>query len=328
MPDYIEQGSQLQRETVPGDQSTSASGPGIAPQTTVGRPPMPEVAGVRHRTVEVLGAAVHVAEAGADDAPPVILLHGFPQHWYAWRHLIPALAAERRVIAIDLPGFGWSEPSRIGYSTDARTRALVALLDELGLATVDVVGHDWGAWLGFRMAMDAPERVGRFVSIGELHPWPLQRRLVPSTWRMWVTALFEAPGIGVAVQKRRRTIAWFLRRDARDPSVWSDELVDAYADATAVPETSVAGQKMHAAFIAHDIPRLILRRDRSRSFATPTLLVAADNDRYIPAWLMKPPRSREGVLSVRTVRGGHFVLDENPDAVGRVVLEHLALAAG
>lgn len=278
--------------------------------------------------VEVLGSAMHLAEAGAEDAPPVILLHGFPQHWYAWRHLVPSLAAEHRVIAVDLPGFGWSAPSRIGYSTDARTRALIALLDELGLGTVDVIGHDWGAWLGFRLALDAPERVGRLVSIGELHPWPLQRRLVPSTWRMWVTALFEMPGLGVAVQKRRSTIAWFLARDAREPSVWSRELIDAYAGVAAVPAASEAGQKMHAAFIARDIPRLVLRRDRSRSFTTPTLLVAADNDRYIPAWLMKPPRSRENVLSVRTVRGGHFVLDENPDAVGELVLAHLAAAAG
>ena len=70
-------------------------------------PALPELEGVSHRHVEVAGIRLHVAEAGAGD--PVLLVHGWPQHWWCWRHVIPPLAAERRVICLDLRGFGWSD---------------------------------------------------------------------------------------------------------------------------------------------------------------------------------------------------------------------------
>lgn len=284
--------------------------------------PMPTVTGVRHRFVTVRGARVHVAEAGPASATPVLLLHGFPQHWYCWRGVLAALGEDRHVIAVDLPGFGWSEPSRRGYSTAERGRQVVALLDELGLDRVDLVGHDWGAWLAFRVGLRAPARVRRLVAISEIHPWPLQRRLIPRLWRMWVTALFEAPGLGSFVARRRRVIRWFLRRDARR-DVWTDELVADYADVAARPTVARAGQRMHAAFVIRDIPRIVFRIGWRARYDIPTLLLAGDHDAYIPTTLMGAPRSRRDRLRVEVVPGGHFLLDENPMAVTRAVRGHL-----
>ncbi|MGC5165307.1 alpha/beta fold hydrolase [Luteimicrobium sp. DT211] len=285
---------------------------------------LPDVPGVRHRWVDVRGAAVHVAEAGPDDAPAVVLLHGFPQHWYAWRGVVGDLAHDRRVVVPDLPGFGWSGAPTHGWSTAERALDTLALLDALDLrGPVDVVGHDWGAWLAFRVALDAPDRVRRLVAVSELHPWPLQRKLLPRVWRMWVTALFEVPGLGEAAQRRRAVLRWFLSRDARDPAVWTDELVDAYAAVAARPEVAYAGRRLHSAFVLHDIARLVLRRDARRPYVVPTLLLGGDRDAYIPPALLTPPRSRAGVLQVRTVPGGHFLLDENPRAVARAVRDHL-----
>jgi len=274
---------------------------------------LPYVADVRHRFVTVRGVRLHVAETGAETAPAVVLLHGFPQHWYAWRAVLTALAGDHHVIAVDLPGFGWSDPATHGYSTTERARDVVALLDELGVDTADLVGHDWGAWLAFRVALDAPNRVRRMVSISELHPWPLQRRLLPNVWRMWVTALFEVPGLGALVQRRRRIIRWFLSRDARNPAVWNDKLVDVYAEPTA--RHASAGQRMHAAFVVRDIARLVLRRDHRRPFETPTVVITGDRDRYIPPSLIAVPADRAGLVRTRVVSGGHFLLDESPDAV-------------
>ncbi|MFC8731017.1 alpha/beta fold hydrolase [Luteimicrobium sp. NPDC057192] len=294
------------------------------PAGLAGRPPLPEVPGFRHRWVDVRGASVHVAEAGTDDAPPVLLLHGFPQHWYAWRGVAGDLARDRHVVVPDLPGFGWSEPASHGWSTAQRAADTLALLDALGLhGPVDVAGHDWGAWLAFRVALDAPGRVRRLVAVSELHPWPLQRRLVPRLWRMWVTALFEVPGLGSAVQRRRGAVRWFLSRDARDGAVWTDDLVDAYAAVTARPDVAHAGRRLHSAFVLHDIARMILRRDGRRAYDVPTQMVAGDHDAYIPPALVAPPRSRADVVQVWTVPGGHFVLDENPRAVADAVRGHL-----
>lgn len=288
-----------------------------------GEGPMPQVDGVRHRFVTASGVRFHLAEAGPPGAPPVLLLHGFPQHWYAWRGLLADLAIRYRVIAVDLPGFGWSGPSLRGYSTAERGRQLIALLDELGLDRVDLVGHDWGAWLAFHVGLRQPARVRRLVAISEIHPWPLQRRLVPRLWRMWVTVMFEIPLVGRVLGSRAQTISWFLRRDARDPSVWTEQLVADYSRVAARRQVAIAGQRMHAAFVVRDIARLVLHLDRRARYDIPTLMVAGDNDRYIPPALMDSPGHRTPWLPMVTLSGGHFLLDENPTAVSRAVRGHL-----
>ena len=280
-----------------------------------GDPDVPHVPGVRHRYLSVRGSQLHLAETGVDGSPVLLLLHGFPQNWFAWREVLTAFGRDRHVVALDLPGAGWSQPSRHGYSTTERSRVVVAVLEELGIDKADIAGHDWGAWLAFRVALEAPDRVRRLVGISELHPWPLQRRLVPNLWRMWVTALFETPGIGASIQRRRRAIRWFLSRDASDPGLWTDELVDAYGRVAADRERAQAGQQLHAAFVRHDIIRLVLRRDHRREFATPTLLIAGEQDAYVPPRLMALPRRRSEVVRVQTISGGHFLLDENPAGV-------------
>jgi pimeloyl-ACP methyl ester carboxylesterase len=75
---------------------------------------MPHVDGVAHRHVEAAGIRFHVAEAG--EGEPVVLLHGWPQHWYCWRRVIPRLAADHRLLCADVRGFGWSDAPRSSYS--------------------------------------------------------------------------------------------------------------------------------------------------------------------------------------------------------------------
>lgn len=284
---------------------------------------LPAVPGVRHRYLTVRGTRVHLAETGSGTGPAVLLLHGFPQHWYAWRDVMAALAPDRRVIAVDLPGFGWSAPSAHGYTTAERVRVVVAILDALAVDTTDLVGHDWGAWLAFRVALDAPQRVRRLVTLAEIHPWPRQRVLVPNLWRMWVTALFEVPGLGSRIQRSRRVVRWFLSRDSVDRAVWTDELVEIYAARASDPTIGRAGQRLHAAFVRHDIARLVLGRDRRRLFKTPVLMLAGAADSYIPPVLMTPPPGRETTLRVETIAGGHFLLDENPTGVIAALRSHL-----
>jgi pimeloyl-ACP methyl ester carboxylesterase len=84
--------------------------------------------GVTHRYVDVLEVRMHVAEAG--EGPPVVLLHGWPQHWWTWRRVIPALATERRLICPDLRGFGWSEAPPGRYELAEFADDVLALLDE------------------------------------------------------------------------------------------------------------------------------------------------------------------------------------------------------
>ncbi|MEU8305664.1 alpha/beta fold hydrolase [Actinomadura sp. NPDC048955] len=137
---------------------------------------MPWVDGVEHRFVEARGIRFHVA--GAGEGPPLMFVHGFPQHWYAWRHLVPLLADRYRLVMPDLRGAGWSDAPYRGYGTRDRAADVLALMDALGLDRVGLIGHEWGAWAGFRACLDAPDRFTRFLALNIVHPWPPARHQV------------------------------------------------------------------------------------------------------------------------------------------------------
>ncbi|KAL6619353.1 hypothetical protein ACP70R_034492 [Stipagrostis hirtigluma subsp. patula] len=128
---------------------------------------------IRHRTVEVSGGVrLHAAEAGpaAGGAPTVLLLHGFPELWYAWRHQMRALAAAGyRAVAPDLRGYGDSDAPE-GAAGEQYTALhvvgdLVALLDALGEARVFVAAHDWGAIIAWSLCLLRPDRVRALVAL-------------------------------------------------------------------------------------------------------------------------------------------------------------------
>src|SRR5271157_6121253 len=104
--------------------------------------PIPSVAGMSHRTVDIGGLGLHVAEGG--EGPPVLLLHGWPQHWYVWRGVAPGLAADHRVICPDLRGFGWSDAPPGDYAKATLAGDIIGLLDAMELDRVDLIAHDWG----------------------------------------------------------------------------------------------------------------------------------------------------------------------------------------
>lgn len=117
---------------------------------------------IRHTTVQTNGIKLHVAAAGPVTGPPVLLLHGFPELWYSWRHQIVFLSsAGYRVIAPDLRGYGDSDapPSSESYTTLHIVGDLVGLLDELGIEKVLLVGHDWGALIAWYFCLFRPDKI-------------------------------------------------------------------------------------------------------------------------------------------------------------------------
>ena len=131
-------------------------------------PALPEVT---HEFVNAGGLRTHVALAGSPGAPSILLVHGWPQNWWAWRHVIPVLAREYRVIAPDLRGHGWTEAPRSGYEKAQLATDLIAVLDALEIDRTTWVVHDWGGWTGFLAALRAPERIERMLALCIPHPW-------------------------------------------------------------------------------------------------------------------------------------------------------------
>lgn len=118
--------------------------------------------------VDVGGLRVHYRTLGEPDASPVVLLHGFPQDSWMWRHQVPVLAEHHRVIAPDTRGFGYTDKPRVRVTRDVLARDQVGLLDALGIEHAALVGHDWGGIIAFRAAIDFPDRFSRLALIDTL----------------------------------------------------------------------------------------------------------------------------------------------------------------
>ncbi|KAK7284393.1 hypothetical protein RJT34_19138 [Clitoria ternatea] len=122
--------------------------------------------GIEHRTVEVNGIKMHVAEKG--QGPVVLFLHGFPELWYSWRHQILALSSQGyRAVAPDLRGYGDTEtPSSVNsYTIFHLVGDIVALIDSLAVDQVFLVAHDWGAILGWYVSLFRPDKIKAYISL-------------------------------------------------------------------------------------------------------------------------------------------------------------------
>ncbi len=142
------------------------------------RPPAPE--SVRypgpwtHRAVSANGIRLHVAECG--DGPLVVLLHGFPEFWYAWRHQLVRLAARGyRAVAVDLRGYGDSDKPPRGYDLWTLAGDAAGLVPALGEGRAALVGHGWGGVVGWTVAALHPRRVNALVAVAAPHPLAIWR---------------------------------------------------------------------------------------------------------------------------------------------------------
>ncbi|KAA2251448.1 alpha/beta hydrolase [Solihabitans fulvus] len=278
-------------------------------RTTAQDRPFPEVDGVTHRFVQAGDVRLHVAEAGAGE--PILLLHSFPQHWYAWREVVPLLAADHRVLCPDFRGAGWSDAPATGYDTATRVDDLLALLDSLGLARVSVLSHGWGAWTAFALCLRAPERVGRHLALNMVHPWPDRRAMRTQAWRFWHTALWEYPVLGAAVLRRWPGLTrWLLRRWGAT----SAAAVAEFADASGLPANARAGQALNWQFVLHDLPRL--RRNRALRLTVPTEILLGGRDVLVPQAFLRGGERHADDLTVRVLADcGHLIPEQRPDLV-------------
>ena len=175
----------------------------------------PPIPGVRRSFVEARGVRFHVSEAGPEDGRPVLALHGWPQHHWVYRDLLGdppsgepgfgdrGMGTGLRIIAPDLPGYGWSGPAPHKWAKDDVAADVLALMDAMGLDRVLLVGHDWGGFVGYRMLLAAPERFDGYLVMNMAHPWQTPRTILPHFWRFLAYQPFVA-SIGVPLQRRTK----------------------------------------------------------------------------------------------------------------------------
>jgi pimeloyl-ACP methyl ester carboxylesterase len=286
----------------------------------------PQVEGVSHRTVRARGLDFHVAEAGSgEDA--VLCLHGWPQHWYEWRHLMPALSDRHRVLALDQRGFGWSDAPADGYEKENLADDVLAVLDELGIERVKLVGHDWGGWIGFLLCLKAPQRFERYLALNILHPWVPPRRMLPKLWRFWYQWLILSPGIGYRLHRGGRFVPRALVGASTRKEAWDEATIRAFADNLAEPARARAGVQMYRVFNLHEIGPIFRGRYENQRLSVPTRLLFGTDDTALSPELLPGYERHADDMSVELVPGcGHFIADERPELVAERARDFFASA--
>lgn len=276
---------------------------------------LPALDGVTHRFVDLPGLRTHVAEAGS--GPPVLLLHGFPQHWWEWRKVIPELAQDHHLICPDLRGAGWTAAPADGYTREQLLADVVALLDALDLDRVDLVAHDYGAILGFALCLEHPGRVGSHLAFGAGHPFVhFHPRMLGVLWRLWFQEVIATPGLGPWALRSGR-LPRHLLRSPTAPAAWSDEDVELFVAPLRDPARARAGSALYRNVILGEVGRISRGAYRDAHLSTPTVvLYGADDQAGLPLELLGGYEDHADDLRQELVAGAaHFVADERPDAI-------------
>jgi pimeloyl-ACP methyl ester carboxylesterase len=264
--------------------------------------PMPELEGTEHSFHDLpTGVRVHVAAAGPADAPPVLALHGWPQHWWAWRDVIRALNGEFRVLCPDMRGFGWSDwPADGDFRKQRVADDAIALLDALGVERVKLVGHDWGGWAAILAALTAPERFSSLLVMSVGQPWIPRALAAKNAWRLWYMLPLFVP----AVTRHGGFPRKVFETGRRDGVGWTADELETYLGAL----PAEASSRLYRDFVTRE-----LTADFSgRRLQMPARLMIGYREplgRYIATGF-----DRHGEVEI--VDGaGHFLPEEKPALV-------------
>ncbi|MFB8007859.1 alpha/beta fold hydrolase [Nocardia sp. NPDC056000] len=280
----------------------------------------PEIDGVRRSFVTARGVKFHVTEAGPAEGRAVLLLHGWPQHHYAYRELLANPPAGLRIIVPDLPGYGWSGPAPHRWAKDDVASDLFALLDEMGIERVLLGGHDWGAFIGYRMILSNPDRFSGYLAMNMAHPWVPTSVVARNIWRF----LAYQPLIAVAgkpIQQRTGFLNRLITAAISDRSSVSREDIRIFSDRFRDPVCAKAATDTYRTFWLKEIPQAARNPERRRGTIPIRALFGVD-DVAVHHSMADPATAKADDYTFEAVTGcGHFVIDERPELVRARLIE-------
>jgi pimeloyl-ACP methyl ester carboxylesterase len=280
----------------------------------------PPIFGVRRSFVEARGVRFHVTEAGPQDGRPVLALHGWPQHHWVYRDLLADPPPGMRIIAPDLPGYGWSGAAPHEWAKDDVAADVLALMDAMDLDRMLLVGHDWGGFVGYRMLLSAPERFDGYLVMNMAHPWQTPRTVLPHLWRFALYQPFVA-SVGMALQQRTGYLEKLIYRVGA-PGL-DRNVVRVYSERFRDPVVARAATDTYRTFLLREFPSAA-RHPEERRITKPVRVLFGRNDTAVHGSMASPATAKADDYTVDFVDASHFVIDERPDLVRAGLL---ALAA-
>lgn len=199
-----------------------------------------------HQTADVNGVRLHYVIGG--QGFPVVLLHGWPQTWYAWRKIMPALGSRYTVIAPDLRGLGDSAKMETGYDAPTLAEDIFSLVRSLGFQQIFLVGHDLGVSVAYAYAAQHREDVRRLVIL-DIPIEGFGREELAQKRNIWHFGFFQVPGLAESlVEGRERLLLQWFFSHVRNPAALTQEDIDEYVRCYSAPDALRAGFEYYRAF--------------------------------------------------------------------------------
>jgi pimeloyl-ACP methyl ester carboxylesterase len=264
-----------------------------------------------HHTMPVNGIQIHYVIGGHGD--PVVLLHGWPETWYAWHHVMPALAKNYTVIAPDLRGLGDSSKPLTGYDGKTLAEDIHQLVTQLGFKTIFLVGHDIGTQVAYSYAAAHPTEVKRLAVMELTIPGFVPAGRMP----LWWVIFHQTPDVPEALVqgKEMMYLSWFLHNLAFNPAAITQADINEYVSHYSAPGGMRAGFEHYRAFPQDAI------QNQNNSKTKLTMPVLALGGGYIPTFggnitmptvIYGMKILAQSVLGITVPNSGHFIPEEQP----------------
>ena len=280
---------------------------------------------LREGYAEIGDVRLHYVEAG--EGPLIVLLHGFPEFWYAWRQQIAPLAtAGFRVVAPDTRGYNLSsKPEGVAaYDVGLLADDIKGLIRERGAESAMVAGHDWGGSIAWALAMNHPEVVDRLAILNAAHPRKLSQGLhhpdqLRKSWYFFFFALPELPET-VVHANHWHFFRHFLR-DARPP--FTPEQTDRYVEAWSQPGASTGMINYYRSSVRQNQKKA---EAALRPIKAPTLVIWGEGDHYLGPELAEPEHDDVPNLDrvERLPDASHWVHHDEAERVSQLLIDFFA----
>lgn len=277
---------------------------------------------IQHRYADINGIRMHYAEAGSGEL--VILLHGFPESWYSWRHQIEALARQYHVVAPDQRGYNETERTP-PYDTGTLEDDILALITYLGEPGAHIVGHDWGGAIAWLLALEHPDVVRSLAVCNLPHPAIFEKaiRRPRQLLRSWYMLFFQLPWLPewLLSSANYQRLAKGMIGQCR-PGTFTREDIRYF----------LAGWRRYGLRGGLGWYRALLRHPRPLPnpvplIRVPVTLIWGEADSFLGKELVEGTDEYVHDLAVHMLPAtSHWVQQEEPEKVNALLLEHLAKA--